>query len=206
MYEQSLKYHCQRYNNDSKQLFYKEEILTIFLFVGHELKYTYLKDIHNFAKKYLSDCFPMLMLYQTLVYRLNRMADDVTKLSILQSTHRLEDCDESTLIVDSLPTKTCTGRNITSKVLAEIQNKGYYATNNLYYHSLKVHLVSMRFKDRLMFLSMSENDLTVFNAKCILSLKGKAIFADRIYQAQAIGKRRSKKNTFLTPLKAVKAQ
>ena len=37
MYEQSLKYHCQRYSNNSKPLFSDEEILTIYFFVGHEL-------------------------------------------------------------------------------------------------------------------------------------------------------------------------
>ena len=40
MYEQSLKYHCQRYSNNSKPLFSDEEILTIYFFVGHEQKYT----------------------------------------------------------------------------------------------------------------------------------------------------------------------
>ncbi len=30
MYEQSLKYHCQRYSNNSKPLFSDEEILTIY--------------------------------------------------------------------------------------------------------------------------------------------------------------------------------
>lgn len=50
MYEQSLKYHCQRYSNNSKPLFSDEEILTIYFFVGHEQKYTLIKDIHNFAK------------------------------------------------------------------------------------------------------------------------------------------------------------
>ena len=81
MYEQCLKYHCQRYSNNSKPLFSDEEILTIYLFVGHEQKYTRLKDIHNFAKEYLPDWFPGLVSYQTFVYRLNRMTGAVTELS-----------------------------------------------------------------------------------------------------------------------------
>lgn len=60
MYEQSLKYHYQRYSNNSKPLFSNEEILTIYFFVGHEQKYTLIKDIHNFAKEYLRDWFPTL--------------------------------------------------------------------------------------------------------------------------------------------------
>ena len=65
MYEQSLKYHCQRYSNNSIPLFSDEEILTIYFFVGHEQKYTLIKDIHNFAKEYLREWFPKLVSYQT---------------------------------------------------------------------------------------------------------------------------------------------
>ena len=63
MYEQSLKYHCQRYSNNSKPLFSDEEILTIYFFVGHEQKYTLIKDIHNFAKEYLREPLPNLDLH-----------------------------------------------------------------------------------------------------------------------------------------------
>ncbi len=85
MYEQCLKYHCQIYSNNSKPLFSDEEILTIYFFVGYEQKYTFIKDIHNFAKEYLRDWFPNLVSYQTFNYRLNRMASAVSKLS---SQHR----------------------------------------------------------------------------------------------------------------------
>ena len=81
MYEQSLKYHCQRYSNNSKPLFSDEEILTIYFFVGHEQKYTLIKDIHNFAKEYLREWFPKLVSYQTFNYRLNRMAGGQIALS-----------------------------------------------------------------------------------------------------------------------------
>ena len=48
MNEQCLKCHCQKYSNNSKPLFSDEEILTIYLFVKYELKYTHIKGIHNF--------------------------------------------------------------------------------------------------------------------------------------------------------------
>ena len=134
MYEQCLKYHCQRYSNNSKPLFSDEEILTIYLFVGHEQKYTRLKDIHNFAKEYLPDWFPGLVSYQTFVYRLNRMTGAVTELSRqLLGSHKPEDCEEDTLIADSLPVMTCTGRNRTGKVATKIADKGYCSTKNQYY-------------------------------------------------------------------------
>ena len=78
MYEQCLKYHCQRYRNNSRPLFSDEEILTIYLCIWHEQKYTRIKDIHNFAKEYLHEWFPELVSYQTFNYRLNRREGAVT--------------------------------------------------------------------------------------------------------------------------------
>lgn len=62
----------------------------------------------------------------------------------LLGSHKPEDCYEDTLIVDSLPSMTCTGRNRTGKVATEIANMGYCSTKNQYYHGLKLHLVGMR--------------------------------------------------------------
>lgn len=145
MYEQSLKYDCQRYSNNSKPLFSDEEILTIYLFVGHEQKYTKIKDIHTFAKEYLRDWFPNLISYQTFNYRLNRMCSVVAKLtSQLLSTFKPNDCQDDTVIVDSMPIMTCCGGNRTGKVATDITDKGYCSTKNMYYHGLKLHVVGCR--------------------------------------------------------------
>lgn len=37
-----------------------QEILTIYLFIGSEQRYTRIKEIHSFAKEYLLDWFPGL--------------------------------------------------------------------------------------------------------------------------------------------------
>ena len=87
MYEQSLKYHCQRYSNNSKPLFSDEEILTIYFFVGHEQKYTLIKDIHNFAKEYLRDWFPNLVSYQTFNYRQRILFHQEPVLSWTKALH-----------------------------------------------------------------------------------------------------------------------
>lgn len=71
-YDETLNCYCQRYSNNSKPLFSDQEILTIYLFVGSEQRYTQIKEIHSFAKEYLLDWFPGLVSYQTFVYRLNR--------------------------------------------------------------------------------------------------------------------------------------
>ncbi|CAK7069026.1 MAG: hypothetical protein PETM_03037 [Petrimonas sp.] len=54
LYDQELKYYCQRYSNNSNPVFTDQEIMTIYLFAGHCQKYFQIKDIHNFASEYLS--------------------------------------------------------------------------------------------------------------------------------------------------------
>lgn len=112
LYDESLKYYCQRYSNNSTPIFSNQEILTIYLFVGSEQRYTRIKDIHSFAKEYLLDWFPGLISYQTFNYRLNRMVCAVNELvKQLTSTFKPTDCDNETLLVDSMPIMSCTGRN-----------------------------------------------------------------------------------------------
>lgn len=60
-----------------------------------------------FAKEYLLDWFQTLVSYQTFVYRLNRMNGAVMELlKQLISAYKPTDCDDDTLIVDSLPRMT----------------------------------------------------------------------------------------------------
>lgn len=209
MYEQSLKYDCQRYSNNSKPLFSDEEILTIYLFVG----YTKIKDIHTFAKEYLRDWFPNLISYQTFNHRLNRMCSAVARLnSQLLSTFKPNDCQDDTVIVDSMPIMTCCGRNRTGKVAKDITDKGYCSTKNIYYYGLKLHIVGYRREGHLphpcqIALSpASENDLKVFQRDCVPDLFNKNIFADKIYRNKAYWDKESKdkNNVLYAPIKSVK--
>ena len=194
-------------------MFSDEEILTIYFFVGHEQKYTLIKDIHNFAKEYLREWFPKLVSYQTFNYRLNRMAGAVTELSSqLLSMFKPSDCQEDTVIVDSMPIITCCGRNRTGKVARDIADKGYCSTKNLYYHGLKLHMVGYCRKGHLphpcqIALSpASENDLKVFQSECMPDLFNKKIFADKIYRSSDYWEkeRRNKANVFYAPVKSIK--
>lgn len=212
-YDENLKHYCQRYSNNSVPVFTDQEILTIYLFVGSEQRYTKLKEIHKFAKEYLLDWFPGLVSYQTFVYRLNKMVGAITELlKQLTSSYKPEGCDEDTLIVDSLPIMTCTGRNRVGKVASEIADKGYCSTKNQYYYGMKLHVVGMRVKGHIPFpyqlvLSpASENDLTVFKRECVPSIAGKTIFADKIYRDNGFWSEEHsrKSNKLLTPVKAIK--
>lgn len=213
MYEQRLKYHYQRYSNNSQPLFSDEEILTIYLFVGHEQKYTRLKDIHNFAKEYLRDWFPKLVSYQTFVYRLSRMASVLSALfSQLLSTFKPSDCQDDTLIVDSMPVMTCCGRNRTGKVAPDISDKGYCSAKNMYYHGIKLHVIGYRRKGHLphpckiVLSPASENDLKVFQRECMPDMFNKSIFADKIYRSREYWEHemRKKGNEPYAPVKSIK--
>lgn len=85
-------------------------------------------------------------------------------LKQLTSTYKSTDCDEATMVVDSMPIMTSTGRNCVGKLDMEITDKGYCSTKNMYYHGLNQHLVGYRRKGggRSRSLSAaSENDLSV---------------------------------------------
>lgn len=124
-----------------------------------------------------------------------------------------DDCNEDTLIVDSMPIMICCGRNRKGKVAREIADKGYRSTKNQYYHGLKMHLVGYKrkghppFPYQIVLSSASENDLSVFKRECVPDIAGKTIFADKIYCDNPYwnGERESKNNELLTPIKAVKS-
>ena len=213
MYESHLKYHCQRYSNNSKPVFTDEEILTIYLFCGSCQHYTQIKQMHSFAKDYLSDWFPGIVSYQTFNYRLNRMSGAIGKL--LEHTllsFRPSDCDDDTMIVDSMPIISACGRNRTGKVARGIATKGYCSTKNMYYYGLKLHVMGCRRKgsipypEHIVISSAEENDLTVFKREMATKLASKTIYADKIYRDMPFWKElESKQNVeILTPIKAVK--
>ena len=58
VHKSSLRFHCQRFSNNSNPEFTDEEVLTIYLFCGYCQRYFNIKEIHTFAKEYLSSWFP----------------------------------------------------------------------------------------------------------------------------------------------------
>jgi hypothetical protein len=145
LYDQELKYYCQRYSNNCNPAFTDQEIMTIYLFAGHCQKYFQIKDIYNFASEYLSSWFPKLPSHQTFNLRLNRLSAVFGILSErLISSFMPADCDKGISLVDSLPIITCAGRNRQGKVAVEITTKGYCSTKNMYYYGLKLHALTLR--------------------------------------------------------------
>ena len=216
LYDQELKYYCQRYSNNSNPAFTDQEIMTIYLFAGHCQKYFQIKDIHNFASEYLSSWFPKLPSYRTFNLRLNRLDEAFRILSQrLISSFIPVDCDRGISLIDSLPVMTCAGRNRQGKVASEITSKGYCSTKNQYYYGMKLHALTLRregkipFPESLMFTSAEDNDLTVFKQIWGDHICNTRIFGDKIYsdfEYFSDSKKQKQNIEMLTPIKAVKGQ
>lgn len=113
-------------------------------------------------------------------YRLNRMAGAVTELSSqLSSMFKPSDCQEDTVIVDSMPIITCCGRN----------RKGHLP------HPCQIALSPA-----------SENDLKFFQSECMPDLFNKKIFSDKIYRSSDYWEqeRSDKANELYAPVKSIK--
>lgn len=52
MYEQHLKYVCQRFSNNSEPEFTEQEIMTIYIFSVHSKQRFRIKQIYDFADNY----------------------------------------------------------------------------------------------------------------------------------------------------------
>ena len=216
LYDQELKYYCQRYSNNSNPTFTDQEIMTTYLFAGHCQKYFQIRDIHGFASEYLSSWFPKLPSYQTFNLRLNRLGEAFRVLSgRLISSFTPADCEKGISLVDSLPIITCAGRNRKGKVAPEITSKGYCSTKNMYYQGLKLHALTWRregkipFPDSLMFTPAQDNDLAVFKQAWGDYISDTVIFGDKIYSDFEYfnDERKQKQNIeMFTPVKAVKGQ
>lgn len=69
VYRSSLRFCCQRFCNNSNPEFTDEEVLTVYLFCGYCQRYFGIKEMHTFAKEYLSSWFPKLPSYKTFMFR-----------------------------------------------------------------------------------------------------------------------------------------
>lgn len=107
VYQSSLCFHCQRFSNNSNPKFTDEEIFTVYPFCGYFQRCFDIRDIHTFAKEYLSSWFPRLPSYQIFNAHLNMLSETLRALleTMIQS-FRPKDCG-----ADSMSTVICKGKN-----------------------------------------------------------------------------------------------
>jgi len=216
LYEKELKYNCQRFSNNSKPEFTDQEIMTIYLFAGHEQRYFQINEIYSFTKDYLLSWFPKLPSYQTFSYRLNLLTGAFQALvNKLFSSFKPKDCSNLFSIVDSMPIITSGGRNRTGKVASEITAKGFCSTKNMYYYGCKIHtMASVRtgkipFPESMIITPAEDNDLTAFKQAWGDNIFSKVILGDKAYSDKEYfdeNKRKNQDIEMLTPIKGVKGQ
>lgn len=187
-YDETLKYDCQRFSNNSIAQFTDQEVLTIYLFVMNRYGITKQKDIYNFAKDNLRSWFPDLGSYQAFNNRINFLSECMNSLL----THILtefapSECSEIQSVVDSMPIITCSGKR-KGKVATEVTAKGYCSTKSMYYYGLKLHALGFCNKNKLphpesfVISSAAVNDITIFKEHWS-QIQNRFFFADKIYQS-----------------------
>ena len=215
LYDKELKFYCQRFSNNAKPKFTDIEILTTYLFVVSEQRYTQVKEVYNFIKDYWLDWFPDLPTYQAYNARLNNLVPAWQHLlEHLFVWFIPEDCDLNISLVDSFPVVTCKGRNRTAKVAREITDKGYCSTKNMHYYGLKLHNLGFRrkgtipFPEMLAFSPASANDYKIFAQEFDPYLADRTVFANKIYMDDEFFTHREQSQNYqiLTPVKLVKGE
>ena len=168
LYDNELKYVCQRFTNNDHPAFTDQEVITIYLYAMHVEQKIKIKQIHDFANGYLLSWFPRPPGYVAFTQRINRLSEAFTHLAgtLLKDNCPLE-CNMNTSLLDSMPIIICSGKR-NGAVAREITDKGYCSTKSMYYYGLKLHALAFQRPNRLPFpesiviTPASENDLNVF--------------------------------------------
>lgn len=171
------------------------------------------KQIHQFAKDYLSSWFPKLPSYVAFNTRLNRLSEALKCLSIdLLEANLPDDCSSTTNVLDSMPIITCSGKRH-GKVAKELTDKIFCATNGIWYNGLKLHVLGFQrpnklpFPESIIITQASENDLNVFK-QYWSDLSNRDFYGDKIYHDGDFFLDMDKRvnSKMLTPVKRVKGQ
>jgi Transposase DDE domain len=211
-YDGELRWHCQRFSNNSSQEITDEELLTIYLYCLMYENKRKLTEIHDYAKRYLSSWFPKLPAYATFVVRLNRMSAVFPYLvaDLLQRVDR-QGVVEDISVLDSFPIMLCSAKR-QGKVAREFVDKGYCPTKGIHYWGVKVHAMNFHRPGKLPLPEClhitpgSENDLTAIRQE-VESLCGRAVFADKAYSDRFLQRvMHGQESEMLTPIKLVKGE
>jgi hypothetical protein len=213
LYEQEIKYSCQRFSNNSTPLFTDEEVMTIYLYAMQVEQRFKIKQIYEYASDHLRSWFPLLPSYEAFNMRVNRLGEAFKILS----AHTIEkfmpsDCYGDTSLLDSMPIITCSGKR-QGKVATEITDKGFCSTKGMYYYGLKLHALAFHrpnhlpFPEQFQLTPASENDLNLFK-QAWGEIENRTFYGDKIYHdtdyfSQNVN---TKNSLMLTPVKAVKGQ
>ena len=213
LYDEELRYHCQRFSNNNEPDFTDAELITIYLFcMIHEERFK-IKHIYDFANNYMRSWFPDLPSYVAFNTRLNRLPSALQHLcSLLLPKELPKDARDDFSLLDSMPIITCSGKR-KGKVAAQITDKGFCSTKSLYYYGLKLHMLGFWRKDHLPFpesfviTTASENDLNIFK-EYWSNIYNRTFWGDKIYIDEPFFQqlKQEKNSIMLTPVKKIKGE
>lgn len=203
-----------RMSNNQTVEFTDEEVMTVYIF-GITQKFSKVKDIYNYTKRYLSDWFPSLPSYQAFNDRLNKLSScfEVLVQSInFKALQELEFKNEK--VIDSVPIiVTGKSRSSSAKVAPQLCSKGYCSSKQMYYYGLKLHVsgivrpCELPMPEASWITGAGENDLTA--ARPVFEhMSNCKIYADKIYADSDlnIGMQTNQNSIILTPVKKEKGQ
>jgi hypothetical protein len=181
---------CQRLSNNSEPKFTDIQAITINLY-GLNLGFRKKLDIYNFAKQYLLRYCKHLPTYKQFCVRINKLAPvfEMATNAALQSKAKTS----KTHLLDSAPIVVAKGRrdNI-ARTASELCNKGYCASQKMWYYGVKIHVLAeerpntLPVPRQIMLTKASASDLNT--AKIMLeNAEDTEVIADKAYIDQAWG-------------------
>ena len=215
VYDNELRWYCQRFSpNGNEGEFTDQELLCGYLFALMEGQKPQVKSLWKFLHDYWLDWFPSLPSYVGFNRRLNRLSGVMEHLVNRIATDMAQS-DEQWIkdmsIIDSFPIMTCSSRR-KGKVARELADKGYCATKKMHYYGLKLHFIGFHrpgglpLPEQMKVSPASWHDLTAMRQE-IAQMKGRAIFADKIYIDKDLQQHLNNQGSHLyTPVKRIKGQ
>jgi len=213
IYNSALVAQAQRCSNNFCPKFTDEECIATFMWGIYNQKFE-VKACYEFIKDYYGDWFPNLPSYQAYNKRICFLADAFKTLASILLYGLGLDPDHSDFVIDSIPIVVAGGkRSGRAKTAAELCNKGYCASKEMWYYGVKLHTFAqsnykkMPTPALMIVTKASEHDLPV--AKAMLDdvknirLFGDSAFKDRIWQTFMYFENNVE---ILTPVKLQKGQ
>lgn len=206
-YESDLQYDCWRRSNNRNPRFSDVEAITVYLYAVRYERRLRVKDIYQYASRYLRDWFPDLPSYQAFNRRINWLSEAFK--SLLQTSMQDAvpvDSQPDQLVVDSLPILSCSSKRA-GKVARAITSKGYCSTKGFHYYGIKIHCAGLirpgrlPHPDWLAITGAEAHDLTTFKEHDNLLRPG-VYYGDKIYiDGPWFGAAAARGISMLTPVK-----
>lgn len=144
IYRNRLAAVAQRFSNNFCPKFTDEECMTVYIFGIIERKPT-VKAIHAFAKDYYADWFPELPDYPAFNKRVCYLNEAFMELVAALVDRTEIPAQKIYCLLDSMPVVVAKGpRSGRAKVAADLCDKGYNATKDMYFYGVKLHSVGLK--------------------------------------------------------------